>query len=700
MRTILQEYQLGDMIACYETDESRNTGLLLYPADMRGSAAGEKQSRVDSLIQVKLAGDLYNGAYAQGQTLRDGGTVKRLRYAGQSSRKSEDGTAVTVDTVLQDERGYETVHHLRWKKGTPYVRCSTTFRNQSEQTVKLELLSSFSLQNISPWLPGDCHDQIQVHRIRGRWSEEGRLESQSMEELQLETSWTREAVRCERFGSIGSMPVNRYFPFLAIEDQANHVFWGAQLESPSSWQMEIYRLDDNIAIDGGIADREFGHWMKEIGAGESFTTPEAILTVCRTSSLDVMAKRLTDAGKEALADIPESEKHLPVIFNEYCTTWGNPSHENIQKILHAIQGKGFEYFVIDCGWYKQDGIPWDIGMGDYEVSDMLFPQGLEKTVQAIREAGMKPGIWFEIENVGPAARAYHEEAHLLKRDGAVLTTNRRRFWDMTDPWVQEYLDKKVIGTLKKYGFEYMKVDYNDEIGIGMDGKESPGEALRQNMEETYRYFEKAVREVPGLVLENCASGGHRLEPGFMKRCSMASFSDAHECVEIPIIAGWLHRVILPQQSQIWAVIRETDSLKRIVYSVSSTFLGRMCISGDVLGLSEEQWSVLEAGMDFYRKIVPVIADGQSYLFGSRIKSMRHPEGWQAVLRTADLAAYLTIHTFGGVLPEEICIPLPEGTPEKAAQVYSDTEAEIRIEKGTLCYVPRENWKAVAVRLEK
>ena len=81
---------------------------------------------------------------------------------------------------------------------------------------------------------------------------------------------------------------------------------------------------------------------------------------------------------EGFLKAPESEQDLPIVFNEYCTTWGNPSHENICEIVDAIKGKGFKYFVIDCGWYKENGIPWDIGMGDYEVSSELFPDGMEK----------------------------------------------------------------------------------------------------------------------------------------------------------------------------------------------------------------------------------------------------------------------------------------------------------------------------------
>lgn len=129
--------------------------------------------------------------------------------------------------------------------------------------------------------------------------------------------------------------------------------------------------------------------------------------------------------------------------------------------------------------------------------------------------------------------AYHLTEHLLHKDNVVLTTYFRRFWDMQDPWVDEYLTDKVIGTLKKYGFGYMKIDYNETIGIGCDGAESPGEALRKNMEATVLFIEKVKEEVPGIVLETVRSGGHRLEPKMMSVMSMASFSDAHECEEIP-----------------------------------------------------------------------------------------------------------------------------------------------------------------------
>lgn len=694
---ILQEYRLGDMTARYLLeDESGQVGFLLLPFVLSAKAA-EYKGKIEPLVQMKLTGDIYNEAYAMGNSMRNSETVRRLRYCRQQVEKEQG--RICIATILEDDRGYEVTHNLIWKEQTPYVRIFCEFKNQGSKDADLEMFESFSLGGLSPYMEGDGYETLQIYRLRSVWSQEGRLEVIPVEDLQLEPAWEPHAVRCEKFGQTGSMPVNGYFPFAAIEDTKHHVFWGAQIAHPASWQIELYRKDEGLSMSGGLADRDFGHWLKTIPARESFRTPEAIVSTAHTDSIDVFTGRLTEAAKEGMEHTPDSEKDLPVIFNEYCTTWGNPSHENIAAIVDQIKEKGFGYFVIDCGWYKEKDVPWDIGMGDYEVSKELFPDGLQKTVDLIKDAGMVPGIWFEIETVGSAARAYQDTSHLLHKDGAVLTSYFRRFWDMRDPYVEDYLTKKVIGTLKTYGFGYMKIDYNETIGIGCDGAESLGEGLRQNMEQSQAFIEKVKREIPDIILENCASGGHRLEPSLMAQMSMASFSDAHECQEIPIIAANLHRAIHPAQSQIWAVIREIDSLKRIAYSVINTFLGRMCISGDVLHLSKEQWNVVEDGMAFYRTIAPVIADGQSYRFGTKIKSARHPKGYQAVVRIGkEQQAYALIHTFAGALPQRIEIPLPEDKTYQIEEIFSDTKEKAVITDGTLLYEPKENFKAVAVRL--
>lgn len=706
MKKVYSEFILGDMKTCYVQDEETGSmELVLLPADMAYEVAYREKPYPDSLVQVKLVGDTYAGGYAGGRTMRQNASVDALVFEEQ--KKKEDNGETVICTVLTDARGYRYRHFLRWKEGKKSLLSHTEFENVSKEKVGLELLSSFSLGGISPFVGADEAGKLKLHRIRSVWSMEGREESQVIEDLQLEPSWGGHAVRCERFGQVGSMPVNGYFPYAVMEDVKSDLFWGAQICHNASWQMEVYRRGDDVNLSGGLADYDFGHWMKEIAPGETFVTPTAILSVCRGGGIDEISQRMTAAVEDAVNQGPASEQELPIIFNEYCTTWGCPSHENICGILDAIKDKGFSYFVIDCGWYKQEGVPWDVAMGDYRVSKELFPEGLDKTVDAIKAHGMKPGIWFEIDNVGEKAESYQMTEHLLTRNGAPLTTSMRRFWDMRQDWVQDYLEERVIDTLEKYGFSYMKMDYNDTIGVGCDGAESLGEGLRQNMEASLAFIRKVKERIPGFILENCSSGGHKLEPLMMSECSMASFSDAHECEEIPIIAASLHRVILPRQSQIWAVIRGDDSLKRIAYSMAATFLGRMCLSGDVTKLTANQWDVIDRGIAFYKKAAPIIKDGYSRLYGPKILNYRHPVGWQCLVRTEGSVEHekkagvlAVFHSFNGEHEGALEVSLPADREYQIEMVYSDADADISVAKGRItCYIP-EDMRAVAVLLKE
>lgn len=679
----LSEFKLSDMFLRYYLDPERNiAGMSLEPD---GISFGEnRRVSVQSLVQLKILGDKYSGQYFGGSSMKYSQSTEDMKYVSQQSEKTTGG--IVIKTFFRNSRGVECVNIAEHGDNDEFIRVHTELVNNSDKTITLEMISSFSLFNISAQ-----NGKLNLYRARSRWSSEGRLVKESLEDLQLEDGWTYFNSNNLRFGQIGSMPVKGYFPFMIVGD--DDFMWGVQMGTASSWQMELTRGDDGLCISGGIADREFGHWMRKVGAGESFVTPTAVITAVR-GDVTVTTHRLLKAQENAL-NVPESEESLPVIFNEYCTTWGNPSHENISAIVDKIRGCGIDYFVIDCGWYKKDDIPWHCSMGDYEPSGTLFKDGIDKTVSLIKDAGMKAGIWFEIENAGEKSEAYTAmKDHMLKRDGEVLTTVNRRFWDMNDPYVKAYLKEKVIDFLKKHNFDYIKTDYNETIGIGCDNEHSLGEGLRLNMLASVEFFREMKREIPDLIIENCASGGNRLEPLFMSLCSMASFSDAHECVEIPIIAANLHRLILARQSQIWCVIRKSDSLKRIAYSVSAGFLGRLCLSGDVVELDREQWEMITSGITFYKKAAPIIKSGKSYIYENRSDSDRHPEGWQCVRRDNNENSLAVIHTFGGNLPE-IKIPLRD---KRVIEDIYPKSADAYVKDGYLYLTSPENFSGTGIIL--
>lgn len=653
MREILNRYTLGGLTAVYRR-EGDIVELLLVPAGSEGGIA-RADCAAEPLIQAKLTEDDAPAFFSGGRTMRNSPTVKAMRYAGQNAQKSADKTVVV--TKLTDPRGLAYTHTLTLYADNPAAEVVTSVENTGSEAHTLEMLSSFTLGSLSPFSVGLAPETLKIHRLRSTWSAEGRLVTEAAEDLQLEPSWKCYSANSVRFGSVGSFPVRGFVPFCAVEDTAHGVTWAAATTQGSSWQMELYRQDRGLSLSGGLADREFGAWCKTLAPSETFTAPKAVVTAVQ-GGVNLAVQTLAENTRRTIeATLPESEKSMPVLFNEFCSTWGSPTEETILKHLESLKGHNLGYYVIDAGWYDDESFEAASKLGKWELSEKHFPHGMRYVVEKIHNAGMKAGIWFEFEMAGrDEPDCFNRTEWQLTRGGIPITAGDRRFWDMRKPEVQEYLAHKVIDFLRENELDYMKVDYNEDIGLGCDGAESLGEGLYEQILATQVFFARIRRELPNLVLELCASGGHRLCHSFLELACMASFSDAHECDEIPIIAANMHRMILPRQSQIWAVVKGEHPLQKLYYQLCSGLLGRLCYSGHPQDLTAEQWAIMDEGTAFYAKAAPIIDRGISTRYGSEIISYRAPKGWQAVVRRGKAQTLVVVHTFGAA-PEAVTLPM-------------------------------------------
>lgn len=655
MKKVYSRFTLNDMCALYLLDtETEICGVTLLPLEYEDKLDLEGWWNIEPVVQIKLVGEPYPDGFIHGHSMKNSLMLGTVKFKEQIV---EGENPLKIITVMEGN-GLTLKHILEYVPDSLYVTMYSQVISNREDTIELELFTSYNICAFSSLGGGLRMEDFVLHRMQSKWSMEGKLESNEFLDLQLEPAWLRIGANSVRFGQVGSMPVRRYFPWMIAEDRKFGYGIGAQLAHPASWQMEVYNKDERIALSGGLADREFGHWTKKLNKLELFESPKATLTVAK-EDVDGISYRLTSAQLPNLEQVPEVEKSLPIIFNEYCTTWGNPSEENMLKIIDAIRGRGITYCVIDAGWHVKDGNDWS-DIGDWITNEKLFPQGLKYVADKIKEAGMLPGIWYEMEVTGKDSDVFKKPEYLLHRDGYPLQTCFRRFLDMRKDIVQDYLEERVINQLRDWGYEYLKVDYNDNIGIGCDGAESLGEGLRQNMLASQNFWRKLRQSLPNLVIENCSSGGHRLEPSMQALASMASFSDAHEWTAIPVIAANVTRAILPAQSQIWAVLRKGDDEKRLYYSLACTFLGRMCLSGDIYDIADWQWEIVDKAIEMYKKCAPVIKYGRSFRYGPHIKSYNHLKGWQAICRKSEdeESMLVVMHTFEGC-EDALKITLPD-----------------------------------------
>lgn len=644
-----EKYLFGDTAVYFAEcpveghDGKTTVGLAVYPKDVKVDPA---RLCCDSLVQVAFTGDEGLIDYTRGVTMRNRASTL---VAVESQAADERG----VTTLLSDGRGNLYTHVLQYNKDTRVFTSYVVYENATGEERTLEMLASLSLSGITAPSGGAVSTVgLRLVRMTSAWSRECRLKTESFSQLGLDMSWARYGVKVEKWGEVGSMPNRGYYPFAAIEDERAGVLWAAQTEAPYSWQMEVYEEKESCAFSCGMGDYEFAHWRKKIPAGATFTTPKAFFTVLRGGLADACNALVHE--QDARLEVPESEEELPVLFNEYCTTWGVPSEENIRAILQAVKPFGIGYFVIDCGWYKPDDKGWCNAIGDWKESAALFPHGVKAVADAIRAEGMVPGIWFEFENAGRDSEVFCQEDLFLTRDGYTITNKNRRFFDLRKEEVKAYISERMIDLLVKNGFGYIKIDYNDAYGIGADGAESLGEGGRQVAEESLLWLKRIQDAVDGMVIENCSSGGSRIEPMRMNMVSMCSFSDAHECAEIPFVAANVSRVIPARQSQIWVVLREKDTPSRTVYSLCAAMMGRVCLSGDVLMMPPEKTQLICEGLAFYRAVRAIVAKGDIVNIDCNVEYYRAPCGRQIYEKQLGNERLVLVHALNS--REEVCVP--------------------------------------------
>lgn len=623
MGKLLFRHQIEDMVLLF-TELNNIVSLILVPYGQEKDV-NYSNDIMDGIVQLHLLGDVNFSHYSSGRTMRNSSTA--TSFCVKNQKIDENSREVLIQTIFTNPIGLEVNNVIIFDKGRKSLKTCNVLTNGSDSDIVVDMFASFCVSGISPYK--NIGTNIFIHRMYGNWSAEGRPECVKAEDLGMEQSWADYGLRLEKFGAIGSMPVQRYFPFLAIEDRDNNTFWGVLEEAPYSWQIEISRYNRFISMSGGTADYEYGHFKKTVKQGEKYITKGAFLTVCN-GKIDDVWNRL----RKSIETNPftSQEENLPIIYNEYCDSWGGPSHDRIIKAAKKAKELGAKYFVIDAGWYCDSPNKWSIKVGDYVVNKKAFPYSIAETARMIREIGLIPGIWFEMECVAKQADLFADESLFIKKDGYRILSGNRGFLDFRNERVHDLLKKNIIDFLKENGFGYIKIDYNECIGIGCDGDESYGSGLGLHIEKVMDFIGEIRREIPNIVIESCASGGHRIEPSFLSISDMTSFSDAHEGYEGAVVAANVNKLCPTSKNQIWAVVNNDYSLNRVRYSLAKTLFGRMCLSGDIVNMTEDRLEIIKSFVKIYNKSKNVLRGENNYYFGNTDLKYLGLKGGQAVLK--------------------------------------------------------------------
>jgi alpha-galactosidase len=507
----------------------------------------------------------------------------------------EDDTAMTISGVLEPSG-------LSWEsRWEPYpshsvVHAAIRITNETATPVDLGALPSLRLT-----VPVDVEDDCLLVLAGGRWDESMPPRGYRLQTFDVAT------INRHWFGvADDGRSSGEYIPWLALHGAHGGVLVG--LVWSGRWRLNVERTPQGLALDIGLAD-----FSCQLAPGASVDLPGLVLAGFRGTLDDG-----TNGWKRWLREhwAPPLPKDWPwVQYNHWYAYYGDIDEARLLEEAALAAEAGAEVFVIDDGWFQgRQPDSYFLGWGNWVEDRAKFPDGIKRFSDRIHSLGMKFGIWMEPERIDhTGALAREHPGWLASRDGAPIYRVGRRGHEgvhlcLGNPEVQQWVIDEVVRVVRDYGVDWLKWDYNMGYGLGCNNPahgHQAGDGHYAHTQGVYRVL-AAIREAcPDLVIENCASGGHRIGLGMLRHTHTSWVSDythrAASCRQHSMGGG----LFLPQEHvNTWVLERRND------YEFLSRMGGAFGFSSNLGRWSASERASLARSIGTYRSLRP-------YLFGDR-----------------------------------------------------------------------------------
>jgi alpha-galactosidase len=609
------DWQPGGIALTIDIDDEEHVWLRsVRPAGTASVEAESPSHRYSALplAEVRLAGEGSEIGTSKRQV--NSYLSRRLRYVRHEER--DEASMKVLDVVTSDPTtGISVTTHFSVYPELPVLRSTVEVHNTSKRDVVLQMVASLVLGGLTLGSAKWWND-FRLSFARNDWFREAQWQHVSLPSVGLDdygivelgdSDSTRAAFAISNQGSFST---GGYLPMGALSRVDGTASWLWQIENNGSWRWEISDFRDSVYVNAGGPTDQDHQWSKRLSPGKSFVSVPVALVVVHDNFESLFAP-LTQYRRRIRRQHEDNEQ-LPIIFNDYMNClMGDPTSEKVGALIQPAAKAGAEYFCIDCGWYA-DGAGWWDSVGEWEPSKLRFPAGLSETLKQIRATGMIPGLWLEPEVVGvrsPVASSLPEDAFFQRNNQRVKEMGRYQL-DYRHPAVIKRMDSVVDRLVNDYGVGYFKFDYNIDITQGTDiNSTSPGDGALDHNRAYLAWINRIFDRFPNLVIENCSSGGQRMEYAMLATHPLQSTSDQQDPVRYAAIAASVASAVTPEQSATWTYPQPSWDDETNALTVVNSLLGRVQLSGHLHELSEQQHKLIADGVAVNKSICRELRHG-------------------------------------------------------------------------------------------
>ena len=266
-----------------------------------------------------------------------------------------------------------------------------------------------------------------------------------------------------------------------------------------------------------------------LAPGESYASPD-IIAGYSANGLSALSRHFHHHVRTNLMRPATRAKPRPVHYNTWEAVWFDHDVTKLKDLATRAAAIGVERFVLDDGWFgarRNDRA----GLGDWTVSDTVYPDGLMPLVDHVTGLGMEMGIWFEPEMVNLDSDLYRAHPNwALRIEGVEQIAFRNQYvLDISRPEVSDYLFDRIDAILRDHAIGYIKWDMNRDLNHPGDAQGRP-RAHAQVM-ALYALIDRVRAGHPSVEIESCASGGARADMGILAHTDRIWTSDSNDALD-------------------------------------------------------------------------------------------------------------------------------------------------------------------------
>jgi alpha-galactosidase len=544
---------------------------------------------------------------ADGWRLRPGLSGARPDGGGWSPRflvraleVEEDGAGAVVEAADEDA-GLGLLTRLRLHP-SGVLETTHTLRNLGDRPYLVgQLAASLPL----------AARAVELLDLTGRWARERAPQRHPL----AQGAWVREG-RHGRPGHDAPLVLAAGTP--AFGFRAGEV-WGLHL----AWSGDaVHWAERNADGHAGLGAAELlGPAEVVLGPGDAYTTP-SLLAAYSADGLDGLGAAFHDFVR-ARPSHPRTPR--PVVLNTWEAVYFDHRLERLADLAEVAARLGVERFVLDDGWFggRRDDTA---GLGDWEVSAEVWPDGLAPLIGHVRSLGMEFGLWVEPEMVNPDSELFRAHPDwVLSGTGRPGRPGRlppgwrhQQVLDLANPDCYGFIRDRLDALLAAHDIAFLKWDHNrDLIEAGHAGR--PG--VHAQTLAVYRLLDELRRRHPGIEIESCASGGGRVDLGILARTDRVWASDTNDALERQQIQRWTGLLLPPELvgSHVGPpTAHTTGRTAELSFRVATALFGHFGIEWDIASASRREQDGLAEAIACYKRLRPM-------LHGGRVVRADHPD---------------------------------------------------------------------------